>query len=182
MPSSRVFESLALQLSADDDCTLANAIPWYILLKYIERSRGRDACSALTKFMRDDLTATKDPINAGCVGCLALRELDSSQGRGVVRDSLRRIASSESWSRDVLQASFTGDVDASFRSLVQNDLGKAVAIGYTYDPQKHLVVCELVGDKHFRGPLSVRVVEAESGWDYEKAVEASKHRCVTQRP
>ena len=38
------------------------------------------------------------------------------------------------------------------------------------------MVCELVGDKHFRGPLSVRVVEAESGWDYEKAVEASKHR------
>ena len=94
----------------------------------------------------------------------------------MVRDSLRRIASSESWSRDTLQASFTGDVDQSFRSLVQNDLGKAVQIGYTYDPQKHLVVCELVGDKHFRGPLSVRVVEAESGWDYEKAVEASKHR------
>ena len=67
-------------------------------------------------------------------------------------------------------------MDASFRSLVQNDLGKAVQLGYTYDPQKHLVVCELVGDKHFRGPLSVRVVEAESGWDYEKAVEASKHR------
>ena len=128
------------------------------------------------------MTATKDPQNAGCVGCLALRELDSSQGRGVVRDSLRRIASSESWSRDVLQASFTGDVDASFRSLVQNDLSKAVQLGYTYDPQKHLVVCELVGDKHFRGPLSVRVVEAESGWDYEKAVEASKHRFVTRRP
>ena len=68
-----LFESLALQLSADDDCTLANSIPWYILLKYVERSRGRDACSALTKFMRDDLTATKDPYQCG------LRRLSSSE-------------------------------------------------------------------------------------------------------
>lgn len=169
-----LFESLALQLACDDDCTLANGIPWYILLKYVDRSRGRDAASALTKFMRDDLNVTKDPLNAGCVGCLALKELET-QGRQVVRDALRNVASSHVWSRDALQACFVEDVDRTFKALVSNALGKSVQVSYAYEPQKHLVVCELSGDKQFRGPLSVRVVEAESGWDYEKVVETSTH-------
>ena len=57
---------------------LSYSIPWYILLKY--RAVARDACSALTKFMRDDLNASKDPINAGCVGCLALKEFITRAG------------------------------------------------------------------------------------------------------